>query len=66
MTIVFSISYVLNIKIIYLQNIISRTQRLHCNVTIISILVAFTNGWKEVNLALSVPRYVASIRNYFT
>ena len=60
----FSICCVLNI-ILYLQNMIMRIQRLHCSATIISILVAFTSGWKEVKLALSAQRYVSSTRKLF-
>ncbi|KAL5663486.1 hypothetical protein ACJX0J_023594, partial [Zea mays] len=42
-------------------NMISRTRRSCCSANIISTLVAFTSGWKEVKLALSMqsPRSVA-------
>jgi len=62
----FSISCVLNHIHICPQNMIMRIRRLHCNATIISILVAFMSGWKEVKFALSVQRYLAFPRNHFT
>lgn len=61
-----SISCVLIHILICPQNMMMRIRRLYCNATIISILVAFMSGWKEVKLALSVQRYLVFSRNHFT